>query len=304
MPEQAQRPAPPPIDRAELDAIEATALELARLAGVEITAALSRSLSVSYKTGGHPENQPTDPVSEVDHAVEALVRDRIHARFPGHAIVGEEVDEHPPDGHQFLWVIDPVDGTTNFINGFPLFAASIGILYEGWPVAGAIWCSASHLLRSGAYHASLGTPLRFEGELVPPAGAGEDVKRRLAAAPGGSPGRTSNWDNRVTGSAAIECAFVAAGIFDLARFGGLRIWDLAAGVVLAAASGHEAWIKAHDGWVPLDRFEPPDRVKEDRKPTLRDWSQPLVIGLPDAVQAVIPAPRSLWQRARRLLLPG
>jgi myo-inositol-1(or 4)-monophosphatase len=283
--------------------MEETALELARLAGAEITAALSRDLAVSYKTDGHGESQPTDPVSEVDHAVEALVRERIQARFPGHAIIGEEVDEHPEDGVDVLWVIDPVDGTTNFINGFPLFAASIGVLYQGFPAAGAVWCSSSHLLRAGVYHASLGGPLRFEGAGVTPAGAGENVKRRLAAAPGGSPGRTNNWDNRVTGSAAIECAFVAAGIFDVARFGGLRIWDLAAGVVLAAAAGRESWVKGAEGWAPLDRFEAPARVKDDRKPTLRDWSQPMVVGLPEAVQAVIPAPRSLWQRARQLLLP-
>jgi myo-inositol-1(or 4)-monophosphatase len=63
-----------------------------------------------------------------------------------------------------VWAIDPIDGTTNFVNGFPLFAASIGMLHRGCPVVGAIWCSTSYALRAGVYHARAGGALRFEGE--------------------------------------------------------------------------------------------------------------------------------------------
>ena len=148
-----------------LDSLEETARELASAAGAEITAALGRSVSVDYKAEQKSEDTaPTDPVSEVDRAVEAMIRERLAERFPEHAILGEERDDHPAPTAEYLWAVDPVDGTTNFVNRFPLFAASIGVLRDGAPIAGAIWCSTSHALRAGVYHAHSGSPLRFEGE--------------------------------------------------------------------------------------------------------------------------------------------
>ena len=81
-----------------------------------------------------------DPVSEVDGQVEVLIRARLADGFPEHDILGEEMDERPGRDHDFVWAVDPIDGTTNFVNGFPLFAASIGVLYRGRPVVGAVWC--------------------------------------------------------------------------------------------------------------------------------------------------------------------
>ncbi|HRC63395.1 MAG TPA: inositol monophosphatase family protein, partial [Dehalococcoidia bacterium] len=151
-----------PLTDALLEEIEAVAVELAHLAGAEIDSALGREIVVEYKSASKKGNvEPTNPVSEVDHAVEALVRERLALRFPGHGIIGEEVELQPDPTRDFVWVIDPVDGTTNFVNGFPLFAASIGVLHRGVPVAGAIWCSTGHELRSGVYHARAGGPLRF-----------------------------------------------------------------------------------------------------------------------------------------------
>jgi myo-inositol-1(or 4)-monophosphatase len=109
--------------------IEETALELARLAGAEIQGALGRTLAIRYKKSAEGAPAFRDPVSEVDHAVEAMIRARLAERFPEHGIIGEEFEEESR-AHDFLWAIDPIDGTTNFINGFPLFAASIGILYK------------------------------------------------------------------------------------------------------------------------------------------------------------------------------
>lgn len=293
----------PPDD--ELAAVERVAVSLAKAAGEAITAAVGSGFQVEYKTTGSGEAAPTDPVSEIDRAVEATIREQVAHHFPGHAIVGEEIDEHPAADADYLWVVDPVDGTTNFINSFPLFAASIGVLYRGVPVCGATWVSASGKLHAGVYHARKGSSLHFDGEPVPPAIAADGVRRKLAAAPGGSAGRTSQWDNRVTGSAALECAFVAAGIFTSARFGGLRIWDVASGVVLVEAAGGEAWVQESDGWHPLHQFHPPATVKEDRAPTLRDWSRPLIIGTPDAAHTLVPGPKKgIWQRARQLVFPG
>lgn len=265
--------------------IEAMAVELAQLAGAEIVSTLGREITVEYKDA-NAEGRPTNPVSEVDHAVEALVRTRIGERFPDHGIIGEEVTAHADPAREFLWVIDPVDGTTNFVNGFPLFAASIGVLHRGRPIVGAIWCSTGHELRPGVYHAHVGGPLLFDGREVPRGRPSVGVRRRLVAGPGANFGRAGNGDMRVTGSAAIECAFVAAGIFTSTVFWGLALWDVAGGVVLARAAGLDVWVRGDKGWARLEQFEAPARVREDRAPTLRDWRQPLTMGTDEATAGI------------------
>ena len=283
---------------APIDAIEELAVELAREGGRTIAAALAGEIRVEYKGEARGEHAPTDPVSEVDHAIERLVRERVGRLFPAHGLIGEEGEGGESDGGRdpdWVWVIDPVDGTTNFINGFPLFGCSIGVLYRGYPVIGAIWCSTGHALSPGVYHARAGGPLCFEGEAVeprPPGGSGT-VRRGLSAAPGGSPGREQRWDHRTTGSAVSECVFVATGIFQSALFWGLHIWDVAAGVVLVRAGGREVWLYEGRSWRPFERFEaprrvpgPPGRRGPRRAPTLRDWRMPLVIGTAEAAETV------------------
>lgn len=292
-----------PLPEELLVALEALAAELAALAGAEITQTLGREIVVEYKDPARGQREASNPVSDVDRAVEGLIRERVGERFPQHGIVGEELELHPDPSHEFLWVIDPVDGTTNFVNGFPLFSAAVGVLHRGRPVAGAIWCSASHELRAGVYHAHVGGPLQFEAREVPAARPSVGVRRRLMAAPGGAPGSYARWDTRVTGSSAIECAFVAAGIFASARFWSPALWDIAAGVVLVRAAGLEVWVRDGKRWQPLERFAAPARVREDRAPSLRDWRQPLVIGLPDATEALRARPRGpRWSRRLRMAL--
>lgn len=294
--------APEPLpDVATLDEIEAVATDLARFAGEEIQRARQGEINVEYKTEGKGDRAPTDPVSEVDRNVEALLRERLAERFPDHGIVGEEEDKHPSPDAEYVWAVDPVDGTTNFVNGFPLFASSIGVLHRGRPIVGAVWVSTSHELRPGVYHARRDGVLRFDGEAVKLGPPASGVSRRLAAAPGGAAGRQPGWDNRVTGCAAIECAFVAAGIFNSASFWGPGLWDVAAGVTLLAAAGREVWTRDGGGWKPLDRFEAPERVKEDRTPSLRDWRRPLLVGEREAVELLSQQMRgsSAWRRLRR-----
>ena len=292
----------PHADADTLAAIEQAALEFGRLAGERISEALEREIVVEYKdettTAG---GAPTNPVSETDRAIEELLRERIAERFPEHGVVGEEDGADTEADREFVWVLDPVDGTANFVNGFPLFASSIGVLQRGRPVVGAIWCSTSHALRPGVYHAREGGPLSFEGAPAPLGRPSIGVTRRLGAAPGGAPGRLRRLDTRVTGSAALECAFVAAGIFQSAIFGAPSIWDVAAGVCLVRASGRVATTRGTQGWGPVERFEAPASVRGDRTPTVRDWRQPLILGTEDEAEALVRRAGSLgvrWARMR------
>lgn len=263
---------------AELTRIERLAVEVASLAGAEITNALGTMLTVRYKTMPEDQAQWRDPVSEVDHRVETLIRARLADSFPEHNIIGEEFDVEPSLDHEFVWAIDPIDGTTNFVNGLPLFAASIGVLREGRPVAGAVWCSSSHRLRAGVYHAHEGGALYFEGNPVATK-SNKTVRRRLAGTPDGQD-VTGPWESRKTGSAAIECAFVAAGLLEVARFIRPNIWDVAGGIALVSASGGHIRQRTTGDWTMLERFS----VDQSEQPgSLRRWSADIILGSAEAV---------------------
>jgi myo-inositol-1(or 4)-monophosphatase len=261
--------------------IESVAVDLAGMGGAKIISTLGKTLAVRYKGESAAEPQIRDPVSEVDREVEVLLRAQLADRFPDHDIIGEEIDERPGRGHDFVWAVDPIDGTANFINGFPLFASSVGVLHRGRPIAGAVWCSSSHALRPGVYHARLGGPLCFEQEKLAERG-NPQVRRRLIGVPAGTAESEGRWDGRKTGSAAVECAFVAARLLEVARFAPLNIWDVAGGVSLIRAAGREILVRHGKAWESFERFEP--RAGLGAQPAdLRSWRGELLAGDPGAI---------------------
>ncbi|WP_265500935.1 inositol monophosphatase family protein [Paracoccus beibuensis] len=263
----------PPVDPATLAEIEQLAVELARLAAAEIQGALGTLLTVRYKTSEAGQDALRDPVSEVDQRVEKIVRMRLNEHFPEHDIIGEEYDDRPGRNHDFVWAVDPIDGTTNFVNGFPLFAAAIGVVYKGRPIAGATWCSTSHALRPGVYHACKGGHLRFDGEEVELA-ANPAVRRRLVGLPQ-IPATTGSRDGRKTGSAAIELAFVAAGLLEACRIDTPNIWDVASGLVLVEAAGGMVATRIDKSWQPFRTFGSAAQGEGD---DLRQWKQAILAG--------------------------
>ena len=267
------KPKPALVDGADLREIERVAVDLANLAGAEITTALTRILRVRYKSGSAEEDTLGDPVSEVDRNVEQLMRARVAEHFPDHTIIGEEFDAAGDGNSDFVWAIDPIDGTANFVNGFPLFAASIGVLHKGRPVVGALWCSTSHTLRAGVYHGRSGNALKFDGDPVVPK-SNPAVRRRLAGVPHAIDERGA-WVTRKTGSAAIECAFVAAGLLEVAFLKAPNLWDVAGGVALVHASGGRVLATHGAAWDVFERFEPPPA---DGPLNLRHWKRSLIVG--------------------------
>lgn len=264
----------------DLAAIERIAVELAGQAGAAIVAALGSIFTVRYKTGVGDAVSLRDPVSEIDRHVEKDLRARLAECFPDHGVLGEEMAERPARNGDLVWAIDPIDGTTNFVNGFPLFAASVGVLHRGLPIAGAVWCSVSHALRPGVYHAAVGGRLRFDGSDVTPK-VNAAVLRRLAGVPIVADADEAGWETRKTGFAALECAMVAAGLLEVARFVSPHVWDVAGGVALVQVGG--GTVRQYDGsqWSPLERFASAENAGEQSE--LSSWRKPLVVGTQRAV---------------------
>ena len=111
-------------------------------------------------------------------------------------------------------------------------------------------------------------------------------KRPLVGDVGPARRRARSYDRRASGSAAVECVYVAAGVLDAARFRKLWVWDVAGGLALVRAAGIPVWTQERGrGWIPFDRFEPPARPRSGREPTLADWHRPLLLGPLDAAGA-------------------
>jgi myo-inositol-1(or 4)-monophosphatase len=104
---------------------------LATSSGETILPYFRTSLSIDNKSAG----QDFDPVTEADRAAEAMMRRLIKANFPQHGIVGEEFGNEREDA-EYVWVLDPIDGTKSFIGGFPIWGTLIALLHKGAPVFG------------------------------------------------------------------------------------------------------------------------------------------------------------------------
>ena len=111
--------------------LESVAIELARGAGAVLKEHFAKSLHVEYK-----DEAKSDPVSTADKASQELLSRAISERFPDHGILGEESlgddeDEGSP-APDIVWVLDPLDGTKNYLGGMPVYAASVGVLHRGF----------------------------------------------------------------------------------------------------------------------------------------------------------------------------
>jgi myo-inositol-1(or 4)-monophosphatase len=187
-----------------------------------------------------------DFVSEVDRAAEAAIVQELRSKFPDHAILGEEGGRQGGRSTEFEWLIDPLDGTTNYLHGFPQFSISIAMRYRGQLEHGVVYDPLREELftatrgrgaqlndrrlrvtkRPGIEGALLGTgiPFRDLGHIDAYLGM---LKALLADSAG----------VRRPGSAALDFAYVAAGRLDGFWELGLSPWDFAAGALLVTEAG-------------------------------------------------------------------
>ena len=294
------------VDSSLLLSIENHAVRLARDAGALLLDSFQRKLAVEYKSKGEK-----DPVTEADRNSEELLRAGIQRQFPDDGIVSEETPEPHGLDRDFVWIVDPLDGTTNFLNRFPIFGVSIGVLYRGIPVVGALFVPSPLISGGQVIHARLGggafaddTPVQVYQDDRPSSGG-------LVAMPAffwhqyrlGAELRRRTGEVRVTGSITYELALVASGALQYAAFGGPKIWDVAAGVAIIREAGGDVLSRSgRRPWQPLRSFlEPGTGLPGDGD--LRKWSAGLLVGNPLVVALVARnlRPRSrIWRWLRRM----
>jgi myo-inositol-1(or 4)-monophosphatase len=192
------------------------------------------------------EKAENDFVSEVDRRAEQAIIRTLHKAYPDHAILAEESGTH--EGNDYEWIIDPLDGTTNFVHGFPHFAVSIALRHKNRLEQAVVYDPMREELftasrgsgaqlngkrirvteRRGLEGALLGTGIPFREEHMVYM---EPYLQMMQALIPGSAGI------RRAGSAALDLAYVAAGRLDGFWEIGLNPWDMAAGVLLIEEAG-------------------------------------------------------------------
>lgn len=226
---------------------------LAREAGAILRDRLHDVRQVTYKG-------VIDIVTDVDHASEALITNGIRGVFPDHRITGEEgavgAPDQTPATQPFGWIIDPLDGTTNYTHRYPHFAVSVALEYEGEPVAGAVYDP----MRDELFAAERGKGATLNGQPVRVSHTAElqqalmatgfsyDLAEREHAARLWEVFNDSVQGLRRDGAAALDIVWVAAGRLDGYFERPVQAWDMAAGILIAREAGGRVTALEHDGF--------------------------------------------------------
>jgi histidinol phosphatase-like enzyme (inositol monophosphatase family) len=224
-----------------LDELDAFLVELNRAAAGVILPLFRGDHGVAHKEG----RWAFDPVTEADKGAERAIRAAVAARYPEHGFIGEEYGEDRPDA-EFVWVLDPVDGTRAFIAGLPLWTTLIGLRWQGKPVLGSIGQSYLGELyighAGGARLMSRGgsRPLKVRAcpRLTDAVIATTDPEACFNGAERGAwrQVRAASKLARL-GCDAYAYAMVAAGTLDLVVEAGLQAWDIEAAIPVITGAG-------------------------------------------------------------------
>jgi myo-inositol-1(or 4)-monophosphatase len=216
-----------------------TAIQAAELAG--------RILDECARTGFQIVHKDTvNLVTDADHRAESAIVDLLHKRFPAHQILAEEHGVHQASSSPYRWIIDPLDGTTNFAHGFPAYCVSVGLEYQGQPILGVVFDPT----RRDLFVAERGCGAFLNGERLRTSTTATLDQALLVTGFAYDIRETprNNLDHfvrfslraqgiRRTGTAALDMCYVAAGRFDGFWEVKLQPWDMAAGAVLVTEAG-------------------------------------------------------------------
>jgi myo-inositol-1(or 4)-monophosphatase len=203
----------------------------------------------------HAKSSDFDIVTEADYAVQQLITQRIHEAFPAHGIVAEEAWSERPNA-EYVWYVDPIDGTINYWHNIPLFSVSLALCRMEQPIAGAIHAPAlGELFWAAVEEGAFSSTGRLHVSSV-------DRLDRTVVATGfpyqRAPGSDNNLaefqrvtpfvqDVRRLGSAALELAYVAAGRFEGYWEFETQPWDTLAGELLVTEAGGRVSAVRTDG---------------------------------------------------------
>ena len=205
--------------------------ELAREAGALLMSFFGK-VSIEYKGD-------VDLVTQADRAAEKMIVERIRKQWPDHDLIGEEGSRRET-GSDFRWYIDPLDGTTNFAHGYPVFCVSIALEYKGERIAGVVFDPT----RDEMFAAEKGSGAELNGR---PAHVSATPRLKESLVATGFPSHKRhknpniNFYHQITlrshgvrraGSAALDLCYTAVGRFDAYWEFNLNSWDTAAGVLL------------------------------------------------------------------------
>lgn len=210
---------------------------IAREAGQLLTEYFRQRVKIEYKGDA-------DLVTIADRKSEALILERIRKQFPAHDVMGEE-GARVESGSDYKWYVDPLDGTTNFAHGYPVFCVSLAVDYRGQRIAGVIYDPT----RDEMFTGQLGNGARLNG--VPIHVSATALLKDCLVATGFPSHKRHKYPNihfyhqitlkthgvRRAGSAALDLCGVAAGRFDGFWEFNLNPWDTAAGVLIVEEAG-------------------------------------------------------------------
>jgi len=256
----------PPDDTSQLRSV---AEQLASAGAAFVRGRRAEVFGAEFSNGDavRTKSTPTDPVTVVDTETEALLRRRLAELRPGDAVLGEE-GGGPASAVAIgavTWVLDPIDGTVNFVYGIPVYAVSVAAQVDGISVAGAV----ADVVSGEIYSAGKGlgahvtdadgrrvlrcTEVTELSMALVGTGFGYSPRRRTAQARLLAELLPQVRDVRRMGSAALDLCMVAAGRLDAHYEHGLHVWDWAAGALIAAESGAQVLVAddAVDGGLVL-----------------------------------------------------
>ncbi|KAJ3154112.1 Inositol monophosphatase 2 [Geranomyces michiganensis] len=244
-----------PADPLHLEFLE-HAVQIARTTGAKIRTAFNSrsSLHIDLKN-----DNDADLVTQVDRAVEKEIFNYLRSKYPTHAFVGEEGTSESGVAATGIssntdtptWVVDPVDGTTNFVHGFPFVAVSIAVVVRGVPIVGAVYNPIMEELFTAVHNG--GAFLNSSALPTPPVRALPSLASALVASEYGSDRGADVLDAkfaalrdvvgspargvRSLGSAALNMCYVARGALDAYWEAGVHAWDVAAATVVLREAG-------------------------------------------------------------------
>lgn len=217
-----------------------TAIEAARAGGAVALDRFDETQQIHFKG-------PRDLTTETDLQVQARIKEVIRERFPHHGFLAEEADGTLPQPAEYQWIIDPIDGTTNYSRRFPFFSVSVALSsHEGQPLLGVVYDP----LRKMMFQAHRGSGARLNGERIRVSTTDELGRALVGMEWSRDPVKRDRniqvlarlapqvWTLRGAGSAALSLCYVASGWLDLYVHLSLSPWDIAAaGLIIEEAGG-------------------------------------------------------------------